>query len=132
MFCYIGSSPTILYRIILLRLHCVYQRGTACRAYQTRHFIYGRKLGESETFFEVAVLPELLGRWFSRPPERISMNNCESLPNSVPACFETITLDSSSPTTSGANPGDIEPIPTLIVLACMELTNTASKVNVGR
>ena len=51
MFCYIGSSPTILYRIILLRLHCVYQRGTACRAYQTRHFIYGRKVGESETFF---------------------------------------------------------------------------------
>ena len=83
-------------------------------------------------FFKVAVLPELLGRCFSRPPERISMNNCESLPNSVPACFETITIDSSSPTTSGANPGDIEPIPTLIVLACMELTNTASKVKVGR
>ena len=67
------------------------------------------KLVKVKLFFEVAVLPELLGRWFSRPPERISMNNCESLPNSVPACFENNTLDSSSPTTSGANRDDIEP-----------------------
>ena len=29
--------------------------------------------------FEVAVLPELLGRWFSRPPEHISMNDSVSL-----------------------------------------------------
>ena len=39
------------------------------------------------------------------------MNNSESLPSPVPACCETNTHDSSSPTTSGANLGDIEPKP---------------------
>ena len=66
-------------------------------------------LVKAKHFFEVAVLPELLGRWFSRPPERISMNNSESLRCPIPASPETNTHDLSSPTTSGANSGDIEP-----------------------
>ena len=64
-------------------------------------------LAKVKRFFEVAVLPELLGRWFSRPPERISMN-CGSLPHPVLATSETNTVDSAAPTTSRANLGDIE------------------------
>lgn len=40
-------------------------------------------------FFEVAVLPELLGHWFSRPPERISMSSCSSASVTSPGVHQT-------------------------------------------
>lgn len=41
-------------------------------------------------FFEVAVLPELLGRWFSRPPERA---NCVSNSASTPSSSESTEVE---------------------------------------
>ena len=55
--------------------------------------------------FEVAVLPELLGRWFSRLPERISMTDSASLPSpaQTPASSGNNVHESSPSTSSGAN-----------------------------
>ncbi len=51
-------------------------------------------------FFEVAVLPELLGRWFSRPMESVSVNESASLPSSAES-------QSSPSTSSGANHSEV-------------------------
>lgn len=63
-----------------------------------------RNLAKVKQFFEIAVLPELLGRWFSRPPERIALTySDESL--SIPSG----STRESSPSPSGGNSDSIEP-----------------------
>ena len=31
---------------------------------------------KAKKFFEIGILPQLLGRWFSHPPEQIVITNC--------------------------------------------------------
>ena len=63
------------------------------------------KLLEAEHFFRVAVLPELLGHWISRPPEHTtsstSMSSKVSSSSSNTQCIPLPTFSASStPTTS--------------------------------
>ena len=67
-FLYTGSGPIILYEIVQLTPLYV-ERIKFDTSFMEEKLAIVRHL------FEVAVLPVLLGWWFSQPPERISMND---------------------------------------------------------
>ena len=61
--------------------------------------IYGRKMKD---FFEIAVLPELLGLWFSRPPQRIPRNS-EALSDCTNLSAQPSSSDSCGPSSGESN-----------------------------